>query len=174
MEVIERKFYRKAMDDLDAASAAIAIKANERRVTLSGTNKVQAHVVPLEREMSTEQTRQARDRLRFVSPKQRELADRAKYGDGPPLNEAEKAELEALCKEFNYADALLSIRRGPWRWTTLLGRPRPKVAQRIMRRRPRDLHSVLTFLGGPRSDFRSMDFLKLVPNPAGHQDSGLV
>ena len=27
---------------------------------------------------------------------------------------------------------------------------------------------------GPRSEFRSMDFLKLVPDPAGHLDSGLV
>jgi hypothetical protein len=58
-----------------------------------------------------EKMRQALDRLRFVSPRLRELADRAKHGDGPPLNEAEKAEMEALRKEFNYAGALLSIRR---------------------------------------------------------------
>jgi hypothetical protein len=38
-------------------------------------------------------------------------------------------------------------------------------------RRPSDL---LTFLGGRAQSFRSMDFLKLVPIPAGHQDSGLV
>jgi hypothetical protein len=27
---------------------------------------------------------------------------------------------------------------------------------------------------GPRPEFHSMDFLKLVPNPAGYLDSGLV
>jgi uncharacterized protein YbjT (DUF2867 family) len=44
METIERKFYRKAIDDLDATAAAIAIKANERRATLCGANQVQAGV----------------------------------------------------------------------------------------------------------------------------------
>jgi hypothetical protein len=105
LEKMELKFHARAMaDDGDCASAAIALKANERRATLSGSNAPLGHSIQLiggaapEPLTSTQSLQKAFDEIRFVSPRERELRDRARYGDHP-LDESEQAELAELQAE---------------------------------------------------------------------------
>jgi hypothetical protein len=99
------KNFGKAIDgEGDSTAAAIYIKASERRATLAGANAPQAYSVHLSHDAapeqlnSTQQLRRALDQLRFVTPRERELSDRARIGD-KPLNEDEEAELAELRRE---------------------------------------------------------------------------
>jgi hypothetical protein len=69
MEAIELQFYRLAKETDDHIAAGIAVKANERRSTLSGANSPIGYVVqltnaaPLVQESSTEYFERTLDRL---------------------------------------------------------------------------------------------------------------
>ena len=76
LELIEVKFARKALDDMDPTAAIVAIKASERRATLCGANAPPAHLVtvmhtqPIEDGTSTQKMLEAIRRLRGEEPDQ--------------------------------------------------------------------------------------------------------
>jgi hypothetical protein len=101
LRTIEVKFAQKGIDELDCAAAIVAIKANERRSTLTGSNAPQGHVVQLmgaaAAQSDSTQTQKARlmmDRFLHITPRERELGDAYNYdGDRSPATIAELNEL---------------------------------------------------------------------------------
>jgi len=107
MEVLERKFYRKAVDELDATAAVVAIKANERRASVSGANQAIAHAVhlmvaPPEYKNSTEQLSETMDRFLGIGPRERLLENKELHREDMTLEEID--ELEAFRAEREARD----------------------------------------------------------------------
>jgi hypothetical protein len=97
LAIVGRKFYRKAVDDLDAIAANIYLKSVERRAVLSGANAPQQHAVHLmtqaaPKQSSTEYYKQVLDSLQNYSPRQQELED--KDWRKEPMTDDEIAELD--------------------------------------------------------------------------------
>jgi hypothetical protein len=98
LEKMELKFHNRAMEgDGDTTAAMVAVKCNERRSTLSGSNAEIGHAVRLitgagpEPLTSTQSLLLAFDEVRHVTPRQRQLLDRQDN-----LTDDEQAELAKL------------------------------------------------------------------------------
>ena len=63
LELIEVKFARKALDDMDPTAAIVAIKASERRATLTGANAPPAHLVTVMHAQASEGRTSSTERM---------------------------------------------------------------------------------------------------------------
>jgi hypothetical protein len=103
LAIVGRKFYRRAVDNLDAIAASVYLKSVERRAVLSGANAPAQYSVHLINQAapkelnSTEHYKQLFDSLQNYAPREQELED--KDWNREPMTDAETEELDRFREE---------------------------------------------------------------------------
>ena len=78
LQAAELRFYKKAMEEGDCASAIVFVKISERRATLNGANMPQSHVLQIVSAPQPTQTSTERIREALVSENRNSLATTAR------------------------------------------------------------------------------------------------